>query len=1384
MKRLLVLNFFPAFYPPASGGELRYYYFYLNLSRYFDVTLLSPTYQHCPPEICNHTPTFREYRVPKEQTHLDLHVQLGREGIGAECSALVCALAYEKEKGYRRAYRDLVRKADIVVHESPYMLRYDSEFGLDGRPRIYASYNVEALLAASMFQGPRRSQYISLVRDYERSLVLNSALVCATSEEEKEGFISLYGCAPDKLVVVPNGFELALDKKEKEPVYELEHFRDAPFAVFMGSAHPPNTEAVGLLCTLVAPRLPELTFIVAGSVCLTRQDWPPNVVPLGRVSDSARDWLLENCTAALNPMVSGAGTNLKMLDFLAAGAPIVSTPFGARGLKLRDGEHCLISSPETFAESLKTLLANAELRKTLALEGRSFVRTNYTWHHIAERAQERFARCQGAPTARVVPRAKRLLILNDFSVANPRGGGEFRMVNIYRRLARHFQVTLLCFSDSDVVERTRISSGFEQIAVPKTSEHREMEARINRLFVASANDIIASICCLDNRELVSQFRTLHQMADVVVCVHPYLAPLLERAVSPKPLVYEAFNVEHTFKQQLLSSHPHRDRLIETTRIIEEFVARTADKIITVSAEDARGFARYTNKKKITVVRNGVDIQEDRFDPPSVQLTIQNPSAVFIGSAHPPNIEAVGFLIEHVIPRLPAAVTFYIAGSVCEAICNRPLPTNLVLLGFLDDGAKRVLLEKVDVGLNPVLSGGGSNLKLADYFAAGVPAVSTHFGLRGYDAKDGVHLLCGDSSLFAAKIKELLGDPALRSKLSAAAKDYALKNLSWDVLAEQYRQALEPLFNPAPAKRKLLVVTYRYTDPPRGGAEVYLTKLLEEIQREGDFSIDIATVCADEIRNRFHFSANYASDPAQASVPAPLFARALFRFPLNEWNEEAAYAGAAELHELWHRESIRHARMFLKMYRHTLLMGGWHHAEKHGGAFCRWCGEAAEIYCAPETTRIFISGQTLDRTGLRVGFGGWELFHGDLEGAFSLEFEIPATPARILRLETSAKMRSGEDPRRLGLLVTSIREANGSVESDVPLNADYELFLRREVPEEWVASLIELTECRSPEADEMFLKIRGPHSEGLETFLSEYGREYDVALVQGVPFSVSVMATQQLKQAGVRVALLPHYHMEDRYYHWRVFSKAFRAADSVLTAPNISKAWYFDKIGANAFAVAGGGVDPREFKDPDHCRSAFAEVCRTKRPFVLVLGRKDGAKHYAMVVEAVEGLNLRGMTVDLVMIGPDNDGVIIERPHVKYLGVQPRAVVLGALAACDVVVNMSESESFGIVLVEAWMSRRPVVANRDCVAFGELVNDGVDGFLCSTVPELSERIRQILADPALAERMGMAGYKKACKDYTWGQLGKVVNRHLLSLIQPGQESGRRPATKPSGELAHV
>ena len=79
---------------------------------------------------------------------------------------------------------------------------------------------------------------------------------------------------------------------------------------------------------------------------------------------------------------------------------------------------------------------------------------------------------------------------------------------------------------------------------------------------------------------------------------------------------------------------------------------------------------------------------------------------------------------------------------------------------------------------------------------------------------------------------------------------------------------------------------------------------------------------------------------------------------------------------------------------------------------------------------------------------------------------------------------------------------------------------------------------------------------------------------------------------------------------------------------------------------------------------------------------------------------RRVHLHAVLIGPDDDGVPVDSPNATYLGRQPRNVVRGALMSCIALCNMSTSESFGIVLLEAWLAGKPVIVNKNCAAFHE------------------------------------------------------------------------------------
>jgi glycosyltransferase involved in cell wall biosynthesis len=85
---------------------------------------------------------------------------------------------------------------------------------------------------------------------------------------------------------------------------------------------------------------------------------------------------------ALNPMLSGGGSNIKMFDYLAAGLPVLSTPFGARGLEGAIGRALEICQIGEFASRLRQLVGSNELAARGG-EGRRLVLDRYDWSTIS-----------------------------------------------------------------------------------------------------------------------------------------------------------------------------------------------------------------------------------------------------------------------------------------------------------------------------------------------------------------------------------------------------------------------------------------------------------------------------------------------------------------------------------------------------------------------------------------------------------------------------------------------------------------------------------------------------------------------------------------------------------------------------------------------------------------------------------------------------------------------------------------------------------------------------------------------------------------------------------------------------------------------------------------
>jgi glycosyltransferase involved in cell wall biosynthesis len=93
--------------------------------------------------------------------------------------------------------------------------------------------------------------------------------------------------------------------------------------------------------------------------------------------------------------------------------------------------------------------------------------------------------------------------------------------------------------------------------------------------------------------------------------------------------------------------------------------------------------------------------------------------------------------------------------------------------------------------------------------------------------------------------------------------------------------------------------------------------------------------------------------------------------------------------------------------------------------------------------------------------------------------------------------------------------------------------------------------------------------------------------------------------------------------------------------------------------------------------------------------------------------------------------------------------IDAVAGCDIFAMLSSHEAFGLVFLEAWACRKPVIA-ANIGALPSVVNEGVDGVLAryDDPASTAQAIIDLWHNTPLRQRMGMAGYAKVVQHYTW------------------------------------
>ena len=97
---------------------------------------------------------------------------------------------------------------------------------------------------------------------------------------------------------------------------------------------------------------------------------------------------------------------------------------------------------------------------------------------------------------------------------------------------------------------------------------------------------------------------------------------------------------------------------------------------------------------------------------------------------------------------------------------------------------------------------------------------------------------------------------------------------------------------------------------------------------------------------------------------------------------------------------------------------------------------------------------------------------------------------------------------------------------------------------------------------------------------------------------------------------------------------------------------------------------------------------------------------------------------------------------------------------DVVIQKSIREGFGLTVSEAMWKKAPVIGGKTG-GIVEQIEDGVNGFLVTTVAETADRVIQLLEDDSLARRIGAKGKETVRKKFL---LPRLLRDHLRVYVE--------------------
>lgn len=392
-----------------------------------------------------------------------------------------------------------------------------------------------------------------------------------------------------------------------------------------------------------------------------------------------------------------------------------------------------------------------------------------------------------------------ILILCVASPFPPIGGSSMRNYHLINALSKKHEVTLVSFDLSKETTLPTLRVTHIKVKWKNPPLYELMMNEDTRIITEAYEQLAFKVelpwvaSYLESEEMKETLREFRKdQFDLVLIEEVQMGQFISELPPEIPKILDFHNVYSLMTERALTNL-HRDEnqksKFEFERMLrfEKKISSLCAHFLVCSEKEALAAKRYLGISDVTIIPNGVDT--NYFNPGA--LVTESGYLLFTGTMnYEPNIEGVKWFVAHVFPivkkHIPHA-SFHVVGTNPSTEVLSLASDEIFIYGRVED--VRSFYHKADIVVVPLLSGGGTRLKILEAAASGKAIVTTTLGVEGQDFKHPEELfVVDDPTQFANAVIDLLMNHKKRKALEGNVRDPALK-YSWELIGSNLDRAV-------------------------------------------------------------------------------------------------------------------------------------------------------------------------------------------------------------------------------------------------------------------------------------------------------------------------------------------------------------------------------------------------------------------------------------------------------------------------------------------------------------------------------------------------------------------------------------------------------------------